>query len=64
MEFLLISKYLYFILNSSPPSVLSSIVKGGVNDSFSTVSSETKISMSPVAILGFLEVLSITDPFT
>ena len=64
MEFLLISKYLYFILNSSPPSVLSSIVKGGVRDSLSTVSSETKISMSPVAILGFLEVLSIIDPFT
>jgi hypothetical protein len=39
-------------------------VKGGVRDSFSTVSSETKISISPVAILGFLEVLSITEPFT
>ena len=31
---LLISKYLYFILSSSPPSVSFSIVNGGVLDLF------------------------------
>ena len=56
------SKYLYFILSSSPPSVLFSIVKGGVVDSFKTSNELAKISMSPVLISGFLDSLSITFP--
>ncbi len=49
---------------SSPPSVLSSIVKGGVRLGLSTLSSLAMISMSPVAIFGFLLERSATVPFT
>ena len=59
---LLKSKNLYFILSSSPPSVSSSIVNGGVFDSFRMVKVWTSISMSPVLSLGFLLVLSFTTP--
>ena len=56
------SKYLYFILMSSPPSVLSSIVKGGVIDAFKISNLETNTSTSPVSILLFLDSRSITVP--
>src|SRR5690554_7493609 len=55
--FLRISRYLYFIRRSSPPSVSSSIVKGGVFEVLRIVSSETNISISPVGIFGFLDCL-------
>ena len=58
------SRYLYFILSSSPPSVSSSIVNGGVLERFKIVSLFTSISISPVKILLFLDCLSITKPFT
>ena len=58
------SKYLYFILISSPPSVLSSIVKGGVTDAFKISNFETNTSIAPVDILEFLDSLSITIPVT
>ena len=58
------SRYLYFIRSSSPPSVSSSMVKGGSTDSFKIVSFSTKISISPVGIFGFLEALSMTFPST
>ena len=60
--FLLISKYLYFILNSSPPSVSSSMVKGGVFEAFNIFNSVTRTSISPVFINEFLDFLSITVP--
>ena len=47
---------------SSPPSVVSSIVKGGVSEALRIVTFETKISISPVGILGFLDSRSITVP--
>ncbi len=50
--------------NSSPPSVLSSIVKGGNFDLFNMVNSLTNTSMSPVGILSFLDTRSITFPLT
>ena len=56
------SRYLYFILNSSPPSVSSSIVKGGVIEAFKIVNSVTKTSISPVLIKEFFDFLSMTDP--
>ena len=62
--FLLISKYLYFILSPSPPSVSFSIVKGGVFDEFRIVSSDTFISISPVGMFIFFELRSITSPLT
>ena len=61
---LLRSRYLYFILNSSPPSVLSSIVKGGTSDSFNISKVLTLISISPVIILSFFDCLSETTPST
>ena len=60
----LISMYLYFIRISSPPSVSSSIVNGGVIDALSTLSSDTLISISPVALFAFLLLRSATSPFT
>ena len=56
------SKYLYFILNSSPPSDSSSIVKGGVIELFNIFNSDTSTSISPVLIRSFFEFLSITLP--
>ena len=56
------SKYLYFILSSSPPSDSFSIVNGGVRELFNTFNSETRTSTSPVSINEFLEALSITVP--
>ena len=56
------SKYLYFILNSSPPSDSSSIVKGGVIEVFNIFNSRTSTSISPVLIRSFFEFLSITLP--
>ena len=47
---------------SSPPSVLSSIVKGGVKAEFSTFNSDTMISISPVGIFLFLLKRSLTVP--
>ena len=38
------------------------MVKGGVRELFKIVKLETKISILPVGILGFLEALSITVP--
>ncbi len=58
------SKYLYFILISSPPSVSSSIVNGGTSDLLRISSFSTLISILPVGILGFLDSRSITFPFT
>ena len=49
---------------SSPPSVLSSIVNGGVIEAFKISNLETKTSMAPVGILEFLDSLSITVPVT
>ena len=49
---------------SSPPSVLSSMVKGGVCDSFKISNSVTSISISPVEIFKFLLLRSITFPVT
>src|SRR5690554_7216377 len=62
--FLRISRYLYFIRKSSPPSVSSSIVKGGVLDLFRIFKSETRISTSPVGMFGFFDSRSITVPVT
>ncbi len=59
---LLRSRYLYFILKSSPPSVSSSIVKGGRTDGFITSNSFTSISISPVGIFLFLLLRSATIP--
>ena len=56
------SKYRYFILNSSPPSDSSSIVKGGVIELFNIFNSDTSTSISPVLIRSFFEFLSITLP--
>ena len=64
MEFLLISRYRYFILSSSPPSVFSSKVNGGTLDLLSISISCNVISISPVPMLGFLDSLSLTDPVT
>ena len=50
--------------NSSPPSVLSSIVKGGVLERLSTSRRVTSTSMSPVGSLGFLLLRSSTLPST
>ena len=60
---LLISRYRYFNLNSSLPSVAFSIKKGGVSDSLSMFNSFTSISISPVGIFRFLLVRSMTTPF-
>ena len=58
------SRYLYFMRRSSPPSVSSSIVNGGSCAEFKTFNSETRISTSPVGMFGFFETLSITSPET
>ena len=47
---------------SSPPSDLSSIVKGGVLLAFKIFNSLSCISISPVGIFGFFDSLSITVP--
>lgn len=47
---------------SSPPSVSSSMVKGGVREGLSIANSSTMISISPVGRLGFLLDLSLTVP--
>ncbi len=49
---------------SSPPSVVSSIVKGGVSDALRMVTLETKISISPVGMFGFFDSRSMTFPET
>ena len=59
---LLKSRYLYFILSSSPPSVSFSIVNGGMADEFKTLIFETKISISPVAIFSLEATLLMTSP--
>ncbi|MBV6403264.1 MAG: hypothetical protein GFGODING_00001 [Flavobacteriales bacterium] len=48
--------------SSSPPSVSSSMVKGGVLAPFSTFSSVTISSTSPVGMLAFLLSRSFTVP--
>ena len=58
------SKYRYFIRNSSPPSVWSSMVNGGTLEGFNMSKSDTLISISPVGIFLFLELRSITVPLT
>ena len=61
---LLISRYLYFILNSSPPSDTFSRVKGGTRDLFKIFILDTRISISPVLIFSLIFFLSITFPST
>ena len=58
------SKYRYCIRKSSPPSVSSSIVNGGVFAALSTSSDVTSISMSPVGTRLFLDSRSRTAPST
>src|SRR4030043_895508 len=60
--FLRRSRYLYFIRSSSPPSVSSSIVNGGISLRLRIFSSSTSISISPVGVLGFLLLRSFTFP--
>src|SRR5664280_1212350 len=61
---LLRSRYRYFILSSSPPSVSSSIVKGGISLLLRILNASTSISISPVNIFRFLLILSLTFPLT
>ena len=56
------SRYLYFILNSSPPSDSFSRVNGGTRDLFKTLRFDTRISISPVLIFSLMFFLSITVP--
>ncbi|MPM63698.1 hypothetical protein SDC9_110580 [bioreactor metagenome] len=58
------SKYLYFNLNSSDTLSSSFMYIGGVSDLFNNLSSVANISISPVGMLGFLELLSATLPLT
>ena len=64
IEGFLKSKYLYFNLLSSDTLSSSFIYIGGVWDLLRTLSSVADISISPVAMLGFLACLSRTIPFT
>ena len=58
------SRYRYCMRRSSPPSLSSSIVKGGVSDVLSIFRLFTSISISPVGILRFLLYRSFTVPVT
>ena len=60
--FLRRSRNLYFILTSSPPSVSSCMVKGGVADLFKTENERIFISISPVGKRRFLSLRSVTVP--
>ncbi len=62
--FLLKSRKRHCMRRSSPPSLSSSMVNGGVLAALSTSIFSTIISISPVGILAFLEERSITLPVT